>query len=487
MVDSALSGSGQFRRIAIGDSPAGKPVMLVIVFICLLVPVILSVGALNLHLSRALLLLMFFPMLFSWASGKTGPVHMVDFAVFAAALWSALALIVAHGFSNAIEPVGYQIVETVGGYMVGRVLIRSPETFRSFVKINFIAIMILMPFAIIETQTGEPPIIHFFSNFVNSTKIITYEARLGLERAQVVFPHPILYGVFCAAPLGMVIYVLNFRAATPVSILRAFGVVVAAFCSVSTGAIMILSLQYLFVLYDHVTRQVKSRWLLLLAAFVFVYVAIDLASNRTPFHVFVSYLTLNQGTSYTRILIFDYGIQNVWANPIFGLGQKDWVRPFWLRPSVDNFWLLMAMRYGIPGFLLFIGSFILLIIQLAFRPFKTERMLSYRKGYLISLIGLMFALATVHIWLSAYVWFMMMLGAGVWMLDYSDDAGDQAGDVAPAGDGRGVQRARFGKAQADEPVAVAVPTSDISRYTRFPAKPGAEARAVRAPHPRKGR
>ena len=43
-------------------------------------------------------------------------------------------------------------------------------------------------------------------------------------------------------------------------------------------------------------------------------------------------------------------MMEVGRHPVFGIGLNDWTRPWWRAKmaSFDNFWLLQAMRFGLP-------------------------------------------------------------------------------------------------------------------------------------------
>ena len=159
----------------------------------------------------------------------------------------------------------------------------------------------------------------------------------------------------------------------------------------------------------------KQRWLLLLGLAILAYIAIDLLSTRTPMRVFLTYATFSAQTAYTRLYIFEWGMVNVWANPIFGLGFNDWVRPPFMGSSVDNFWLLTAMRYGIPGFLFLAVGYFVLIWKVGRKNFDGDAiMLLLRRSWVFTLVGVCFTLATVHIWSAPFSLFGFLLGAGVW-------------------------------------------------------------------------
>jgi hypothetical protein len=145
-------------------------------------------------------------------------------------------------------------------------------------------------------------------------------------------------------------------------------------------------------------------------------VIIDLFSNRTPFHVVVTYLTFSTGSAYNRLLIWEYGTAEVWRHPFFGIGFADWVRPAWMSGSMDNFWLVIAVRYGMPAFLLLAAAFVSMIGALG--RLRIDRGKNHcRSGLFVSLGGLIVAGCTVDYWNAIYCWLLFMLGCGMWMLE----------------------------------------------------------------------
>src|SRR5690606_32529254 len=110
--------------------------------------------------------------------------------------------------------------------------------------------------------------------------------------------------------------------------------------------------QFMLLVWDRKTRHIQSRWKIFCAIGLAMYVCVDLISNRSAMKVFLSYLTFSPGTAYNRIIIFEWGIQDVWRNPMLGIGFNVWTRPEWMHStSMDNFWLVQAVTFGIPGFL----------------------------------------------------------------------------------------------------------------------------------------
>jgi len=242
-----------------------------------------------------------------------------------------------------------------------------------------------------------------------------------LARVQGTFEHPILYGVFVSSALGLSWIALGHGRGILVKLFRFATISAATFFSLSTGPLTALAAQIFFLFWKFSTRRVKRRWPVLGGVFALAYLAVDLLSNRTPFHVFVTYLTFNVSSAYGRILIWDYGTMNVAKNPFFGVGMGEWERPSWMSSSMDNFWLVFAVQYGLPMCLMIIAAVILIVRKLSWKQLDDPRLTAARAGLLITIGGLVVAGATVHFWNATYVWFMFLLGSGMWLLDEGPD------------------------------------------------------------------
>ncbi|MEQ8784370.1 MAG: O-antigen ligase family protein [Roseibium album] len=390
----------------------------VLLLLSLLVPVFFFLGPVRLTVYRVILLLVFIPVLMSIFSGKK-KIYLFDYLILFSFSWSVLSLSVVHGFGDIIETSAIYFIEGVGAYLTSRMLISNRESFVVFVKVLFFAIVGLLPFAVYESLTGQPIIIDFLRKFFAVPPSLFQDKRLGLERSQVVFEHSILFGVFCSSVFGMTFYVLNRRSGFFTAYVRLGLVFVASFLSISGGAVVAIFIQGFWITWDKVTAfaRIPYRWWLLTFGFLAAYIFIDILSNRSPFHVFVSYLTFSPGSAYNRILIWEYGTETVYSAPVFGIGMGRWLGPEWMGDSVDNFWLLVTMRYGVPGGLTFMAAIYFLMKNLGSRDFNDEELGDFRKGYLVSLGGMIVAGCTVHYWNATYILFMLMLGSGVWMAD----------------------------------------------------------------------
>ena len=390
--------------------------------IALVVPVLFDIGPAYFNPHRLILFVMFLPMFGKWISQTNGRVYGNDLLFLAFTIWMGISVLVVHGFGR-IELFTMNIIEGFGAFLVGRIYVRNKENHEWLLKYVFYAALILTPAALIEGLTGirvyskiADAIGQTYSWVYNSG---FYQKRMGLYRAQTVFEHPILFGVFVSTGFGLLYHMPRKNGQGIAGYRRAWVSGVATFLSLSTGALLALTTQIGLTLWDKIMRGIVNHWKVLIGLVVLGYVVVDALSNRTPMQVFISYATFNAQTGYMRVNIFVFGIQNVWAHPIFGLGMRDWVRPSWMPPSVDNFWLLMAMRHGIPGFLLVAAAFFGTIIRTAGARISDTTIGYMRKGYIVSLVGLVLSLTTVHIWGPAYAFVCFLLGAGTWMRDWA--------------------------------------------------------------------
>jgi hypothetical protein len=168
--------------------------------------------------------------------------------------------------------------------------------------------------------------------------------------------------------------------------------------------------------WDFVTRRVPYRWWILFGLFVAAYVAVDIVSTRSPVRVFATYFTFSGHTAYDRIGDWTWGMVNIRQNPMFGIGLNDWVREPWMSASLDSFWVVQAMRYGVPAFLLQAAALLLLCFSVGRRRFRDRRLKAYRNGWLIAIVALIIAGSSAHFWNALYCLVIFLQGSGVWLL-----------------------------------------------------------------------
>ncbi|SHF86272.1 O-Antigen ligase [Loktanella atrilutea] len=392
--------------------------LLILFMITLLTPIAFEIAGVRLSPNRIFLLIVIFPYAARIISGQIGRFTAVDLLFVLHGVWIFIALIAVHG-TNRIPFAAITAVELIGGYFVGRVLIRDITGYRLLFRIMMIALIVLLPFALVEAVTGKliiPDLLRpvFQTPFRGDSAY----GRMGLERVYVVFDHPILWGLFCSLTLA------NFIKMARGNLLKiGFGASLSIFTtmlSLSSAPLMACGLQLSMLAWGWIMR---GRWKLLLILTVVGYVVIDLLSNRTPVTILIDTLTFNPGTGYTRIAIFDAGWAAVKGSPFFGIGFNDWPRPFWVTASVDNFWLLTAMRYGFVGVSFLVLALLSHFVLMARARITDPQALAIRIGHAIALAGISFTMVTVHVWGTMSVFVMFYIGAGAWMYAYAPQDG----------------------------------------------------------------
>lgn len=316
-----------------------------------------------------------------------------------------------HGASGFVYG-GSLGLETSVSYLIARAWVRDVKTLQATLKVALVAISVAALIALPETLFGQiftHDLLAKLTGYVHPTGVRT---RLGFTRAFGTFDHPIHYGTFCAALLAMFWYSERQISSR---IKRTTLVTGATFLGLSSAPILCLLVQGSLIFWERITRGIASRMWLTFAALACAYVAIDLLSNRSPAAIFATTFTLDSWTGYYRLLIWEYGLNNVAAHPMLGIGLADWDRPAWMTPeTIDAFWLLLAMRSGVPSVLLLATAILLLTIAVNKRGVKSNSALArgLSRGWLFSLIALCFIAATVHFWNVSQTFFFFFIGLG---------------------------------------------------------------------------
>ena len=418
--------------------------------------------------SRVFLLVLFVPLLLRWVGGAAGRITPGDVLIGLHCLWIALALAVVHG-TERIPYAGITCVELFGGYLVGRTLIRSAADYRALFRMILVGLVLLTPFLLVEIFTARMLVNEILGTVFDAFPrlAVANEKRLGLFRAQGVLEHPILLGLFCSLAIANVFYM--FGGLRPGALVRTGFVTFVTFLSLSSAPLLAAMVQFGLIGWGYLTR---NAWWTLAVFAVLGYAAIDLLSNRTPVTIFISIFTFSPGTAWYRIAVFDYGIQSVWAHPLFGIGLNPYERAGWMYSgSIDNFWLVVAVRYGIPGFLLLVGGILANLFGIMRARDLPAETAALRQGYVIASIGLFVTLSTVHIWGPTSVFVMCYLGAGVFMFTSAHAAAEPG---TPQTATEGAAAARRAPARREAPPAPAP-------NPRAAAREAAQRRRLRLP------
>ena len=387
------------------------PATVALLIATLLLPIYFEIAGQRLSPYRLFLLLTFVPFGLRWVSGRAGGITRGDILIGLFCLWTGLAFFMVNG-AAAAPFAGITVVELFGGYLAGRVLIRNAADHRLLFRYMLVVFVLLAPFALIETFTGRRLISELLEPvFATLDRATGGEQRLGMNRVQAVFDHSIHFGLFCSIGIANLFYIHRERLAK--SLLLSGFATMMTFLSLSSAAVLSAGMQYGMILWG---RMTANAWRTLAILSVVSYVGIDLASNRTPVTILISYVTFEPGTAWARIRVWEYGIAEVWRHPLFGIGLNDWERGWGLTSSVDNFWLATTMRSGIPAFLLIAAGLAANLAQIlrSTLPAETGR---YRTGYVITTLAVIMTLCTVTMWGAVSIFIMFYFGAGTWFVN----------------------------------------------------------------------
>ncbi len=403
---------------SVSTSSTGAIWLMRLYLIALFLPADFQLGPLAMNTLRLYLLVVTGPLFVRLVSGHFGRIIPTDILFILHLCWVSISLAV-NNPASLVSATGSASVEFLGGYLVARASIRDLKSFTSFCRFFAgIVVLSLVP-ALIEAFTGRALVPEMIDRLPYFTASLPFEMdqRMGLHRVLVVFPHPILYGLVCSTAISLVWVGLrqDYSATKRVRDTALTGF--ATFLSLSSGAILAAALQVFLVGWQWMFRRVRARWLIFLLLIVMAYIFVDLASNRSPMRVFLTYATFSAQSAYTRLYIFEWGMVNVWNNPLFGIGLNDWVRPSYMGSSVDNFWLLTTMRWGLPGFFTLVAGVLYLVFRVAFRPLvEGSALADKRRAWMFTICGLSVTLTTVHVWAGSYSYVAFLFGAGAWFL-----------------------------------------------------------------------
>ncbi len=439
----------------------------------LLIPAQVQVGPIRLTPYTLMIILCALPLLARFLQDRSSRIIVLDVVVALYVVWIGLSILANHGLSRIVF-VASQTITLYGGYLMGRILVRSEADYRLLFRTILIVLLVLLPFALVELLTGRMLLNDLLAPLMTVNPRASNEMRMGLNRVQSVFEHPILFGLFCSVAIANFWY-LHRRSLTWAPLVGLASAM--TFFSLSSAPNIAQMMQFVLIAWERLTGWLALRWVVLAGLTLAALTVIQLAVPGGIVGLVIDGFAFNPQTGWGRTEIFEYGSAEVLRNPVFGLGFDDWIRPWYKKESVDNFWLLTAMRYGLPTLILLWLALGLQAACIMARRDLTPGEADCRLGYVFAWVGLFFVLGTVHIWGPLSVFVMAYLGAGAWF----HAGGSAAARAAAAADPRD-RRARTAPAApaaapAPMPPAAASPEPAAPRLS--PQASLAEARRRR--------
>ncbi len=336
-----------------------------------------------------------------------------DLLVILAMGWIWLASYMSSGsVTTSLIMGGSHTVDMGLAYFLARAGIQTPNDMRRFLVLVAPGVAFVSAVIVIESVSRTLILQPLASAVTGMPMPIRYEVRMGLVRGAASFPHPILAGIFVASFLP--VYLLSGLRGWP----KVLGVAasVGGIFTMSSAAMLGVVVGGALAIYDWLTERIGNlTWRVFLFFAAMLYALVELTSNSGFYNLLTRFASLNTASAYNRVLIWQYGTGNIARHPWFGIGYSDWVRPDWMHSgSFDHFWLIMALRFGIPETFFLLAATLIALVMVAARSRQMvphdARLL---RGVAISLGVFALGVSSVSLWMSALAWFFMLLGLTV--------------------------------------------------------------------------
>ncbi|WP_310534811.1 O-antigen ligase family protein [Novosphingobium sp.] len=377
-----------------------------------------EVGDLLFYASRVYLIVML-PFILAQCIRVRLHLRAFDYLVLAGVAWMVLSFLVNRGLSRGIESGGRDVIDILGTWFLARGCIRDEDDIARILKLILPGMLVVAGLLFIESVTGTFRVIDIFPlEGAIGTSVDQY--RLGLLRAFGPFSHAILAGLFMSS--FVTLYGMIVRG----QISRWLGIAagLSGFFTLSSAALAGLVLQAGFLVYRKIIKVAgyRTEWRPLALMTVCALALLQILSKGGAVATIIRYGAFDSQTGYFRLVIWEYGTASVARKPLFGFGYSGYDKPFWItNNSVDNHWLFLALRYGIPGFVLFFALSLFVIYRLGSISMK----LPERAGSPYSAMMIILACATALGLTVAFVnefqiWYIFMLGAASSMITLFD-------------------------------------------------------------------
>ncbi|MGV6804444.1 MAG: O-antigen ligase family protein [Ruegeria sp.] len=397
-------------RYLAGQTEAPLPALIWVYIMVLLIPIefSLNLGGLLITPVRGFLLIVAGPvfyMFFTRRKFTTEDGLMVFFA-----LWVFTSYLTRKGFAN-LDQSGQRFLEIMVSYCITRTFFTNRQQMISYSQLLAVVIAILGFLAIPEAITHYrflhevPELLTGFYYYISD------DTRMNMLRAATTFEHPILFGLFAASSMSMLWFSTQ---STGRRLWRTVTTGIASFFSLSSAAILVFGLQMALITMEFFTRKIPRRLTLFTVGTTAIVIFLETASNRGAIGLIASYLTFSAHTAYYRILQWNFTIDDVMRNPLFGVRYSEWTRPYWLTDSIDNNWLFIAFENGIPAVVALFALYLVIFLKVLKRARATKDMTlrGLEMGWIIAAISLFLGGWTVTFFGKMTPYFSLFLGMG---------------------------------------------------------------------------
>lgn len=263
-------------------------------------------------------------------------------------LLASISLLVNHGTSG-IQSSIILFLETFICYFIGKQVTKNNGKLglRWLLGAFLVGYLIMVPLAIIESQNGYR-ITHVIASKLAGTWTEPYLGdsyiRYGLYRSSVIFSHPILYSIIAA-----LFFLLSIRLFPKVKqrVYSYIAYLTALITAVTSAGILMVCVQFGLIIIERLRRLIPNIYNYVISLGVIIIILLELFSTRGAIKVVMTIIALNPYTAWARYNQWTEAWDDVAENWYLGIGFNDWSRPFWMPDSIDSYWLLMFLRFGL--------------------------------------------------------------------------------------------------------------------------------------------
>jgi len=382
----------------------------------------IPIGTIDLNVTRIVILAVFIKLLLHGDEIKKFNLVTADKVIIVYFILQITASVfTANSMVQLIENRAGAAFDILLPYFAVRLILRNKQQYITLLKAIMIISVPLMAVGMWQCFTGYNPFGFLWQHYAWETEMTFTQLhqRSGLFRANVVFPHPIMYGLFFAMFLPVCLGLLRLpKGDRELYYVGAAAMFLGVFTSLSSGPALALLLSLGFIVF----YKYRKYWRQALTVAIVMCLTVEVISNR-HFYDVLGRFTFNPGTAWYRgrlfeVAFFEGGMSGHW---LAGYGPADpgWGPKIDMRPFTDivNHYVLVLARYGLIGLI----PFLVLLITVLKRLKDTFRMrLSPDESWLAwcvlaGLLGLLGGMFSVSLFGQPTVLFYMILGFAVTM------------------------------------------------------------------------
>lgn len=345
--------------------------------------------------------------------------HPIDLMMFAGTAWMVISFCLYYDISTGFARGAPLAFDVIVPYLVARLSIQNLTDLRRLLVYCapgfFVAGASMAAESLLRVQFVRPPLANLFGRLANYENGVAVGqanffqfTRFGLMRANGPFSHPILGGILMAslAPL----YFMSGVRKWPLWLGLFAGC--CSFFSLSSGAFLALIIGMGVVGMDKVQKVVGFlNWRQIAGVVIAAGLMIHMVSNKGLVSIIIRY-TLDPASGYYRQLIWDFGIISVQNHPFIGVGLTDFERAAWMGTSVDNQWLLLAIRHGVIAVTALLGACAASLFALSKRAALANPLdRNLYVGAFASLFAMTISCFSVALFGGLLTWFYFVVGA----------------------------------------------------------------------------